>query len=178
MQTSASIRILLCVTVCCALGCSKSQISTSVMSHQSGAANAGPIQFRKIVIETVFRSEGVTAFDASGAGSGQLDIVTRQYRYPFPPDISTRHEISTPRTWTTGEYSNSYANWNAAIDGDGLIDLIVLPRQQQDNPTLDPIYWFKNPVPDVDQHWDSFMISPSTLGERLFFEDLFVDCNT
>ncbi len=177
MQTSASNRILVSAAVFCALGCSKSQISTGVMSRPSGAANAGPIQFRKVVIETVFRSEGVTAFDVSGTGSGQLDIVTRQYRYPFPPDISTRHEISTPRTWTTGEYSNSYANWNADIDGDGLIDLIVLPRQQQDNPALDPIYWFKNPGPDVDQHWDSFMIAPSTLGERPFYEDLFGDGN-
>src|SRR5260370_12037578 len=107
MQTSASIRILLCVTVCCALGCSKSQISTSVMSHQSGAANAGPIQFRKVVIETVFRSEGVTAFDANGAGSGQLDIVTRQYPYPFPPAISTPHQPSTPPPSPTYESTHS-----------------------------------------------------------------------
>jgi len=171
-RSSASTHLLLSVSLCCSLGCSKSQPAASLLTHKWGEANAGPIQFRKTVIESVFRSEGVTAFDVTGTGS--INIATRQFWYEYPFDPSLRHQISTPQTWTTGQYSNSYANWNADIDGDGLIDLLVLPRQQQDNPTLDPIYWFRNPGGE-ERDWDKFFIARSTLGERPIYEDLFGD---
>ncbi len=171
-HASATIRALASAAVCCAIGCSKSQVPTGFA--RLGETNAGPIQFQKVQIESLFRAEGVTTFDVNQAGT--INIVTRQYWYENPPDVSTRHQISTPRTWTTDQYSNSYANWAADIDGDTWTDLVVLPRQQQDNPELDPVLWFRNPQGE-DRDWDSFLIARSTLGERPVYEDLFGDGN-
>src|ERR1700687_5715448 len=61
------------------------------------AAGSGPIRFAKYQIESAFRTEGVTVFDVQN--TGVLNIDTRQYWYEWPPSVSTRHEISEPRTW-------------------------------------------------------------------------------
>jgi len=176
MNASADTRLLILAAICSALGCSRSQLPANLKTYRLGQTDPGAIQFSKRQIESDFRAEGVTVFDVNNTGTGQLNIVTRQYWYEYPPDVSTRHQISDPMTWRTDQYSNSYANWAADIDGDGWTDLLVLPRQQQDNPTLDPIYWFRNPQGE-DRNWDPFVIARSTLGERPVYEDLFGDGN-
>ena len=177
-NASASIRLLLSAALCCALSCSKSQSPTSFM-RSSEINSSGPIQFTKTSIEVIpgrFRSEGVTAFDVNNTGTGQLDIVTRQYWYPYPPDVSTRHRISPPTDYAFTDYSDSYANWGGDVDGDGFTDLIVLPRQ---NGAQGTFRWYQNPAGE-DRDWNAYLIIPPgevTRGERPVYEDLFGDGN-
>lgn len=174
-RSSASIHLLLSVSLCCALGCSKSQLPSGFI--RSGEINAGPIQFTKTQIEVIpgrFRAEAVTAFDVNNTGSGKLDIVTSQYWYPYPPDVSTRHRISAPRDWAFTDYSDTYGSWAADVDGDGYTDLIVLPRQ---NGAQGLVRWYQNPRGE-DRDWNVYTITRPgevTLGERPVYEDLFGD---
>ncbi len=119
MNASADTRLLILAAICSALGCSISQLPANLKTYRLGQTDPGAIQFSKRQIESDFRAEGVTVFDVNNTGTGQLNIVTRQYWYEYPPDVSTRHQISDPMTWRTDQYSNSYANWAADIDGDG-----------------------------------------------------------
>src|SRR5713226_4828522 len=151
-------RLLVFVAICCALGCSKSQFPTrQLKSASSRGIDPGPIRFIKLQIESAFRAEGVTVFDVNNVGVS--NIVTRQYWYDYPPDLSTRHPISQDRTWPVDQYSNSYADWGADVNGDGWTDLIALPRQNED------IYWYENPR-GIDRMWDAHLIARQTLGER------------
>jgi len=148
----------------------------SVYAHESKATRSGaigsppgsvPIQFAKYQIESAFRTEGVTVFDVQN--TGVLNIVTRQYWYEWPPSVSTRHEISQPRTWNPlTEYSDSYADFPMDVDGDGWMDFIAVPRQGED------IYWYRNPQ-GVDRRWDAFLIARNYAGERPIMADLFGD---
>lgn len=157
--------LTLAIAASCAMACGGARDPFRTAVHRSGEANAGPIQFTKYIIESAFRAEGVTTFDVNNAGV--TNIVTRQFWYEYPPSVDTRHEISTPRTWLTTEYSNSYADWGADVDGDGLTDLIALPRQNED------IYWYRNP--GAEQDWTSYLIAQRTAGERPVYENLFLD---
>src|SRR5260370_2431598 len=133
----------------------------------ASAVGSGPIQFAKYQIESVFRTEGVTVFDVQN--TGVPNIVTRQYWYEWPPSISTRHEISEPRTWNPlTEYSDSYADFPMDIDNDGWMDFIAVPRQNED------IYWYRNPQGE-DRRWDAFLIARNYAGERPIVTDLFGD---
>ena len=162
-----SVRLVVCIATCYALGCTKSQFGTGLMKNASSRGiDPGPIQFTKVQIETVFRAEGVTVFDVNNTGVN--NIVTRQYWYEYPPDVTTRHQISQDRTWPVDQYSDSYADWGADLNGDGWTDLVALPRQNED------IYWYENPQ-GVDRLWDAHLIARQTLGERPVYEDLFGD---
>jgi hypothetical protein len=137
-------------------------------SHAIGsAAGNGPVQFAKYQIESAFRTEGVTVFDVRN--SGVPNIVTRQYWYEWPPSVSTRHEISAPRTWNPlTEYSDSYADFPMYVDADEWMDFIAVPRQNED------IYWYRNPQGE-DRRWDAFLIARNYAGERPIVNDLFGD---
>lgn len=83
------------------------------------------ITWKKTVLDTAFRSEGVTVADVNK--DGKMDIINGEIWYEAPD--WKPHEIRKSKDYRDGNknvYSNSFACWAEDINGDGWVDVIVI----------------------------------------------------
>src|SRR5580700_10416431 len=92
------------------------------------APNARPdepkITWKKIVLDTKFRSEGVAVADVNK--DGKIDVLNGEYWYEAPD--WTPHEMQPFMDHKDGlrNYSRVFACWAEDVNGDGYPDLIVI----------------------------------------------------
>ncbi|QJW97119.1 FG-GAP repeat domain-containing protein [Frigoriglobus tundricola] len=128
------------------------------------------ITWKKTVLDTRFRSEGVAIADVNK--DGKVDVLNGEYWYEAPD--WTPHEMQPYKDHKDGlgNYSRSFACWAEDINGDGWADLIVI-----DFPG-DPCYWMENPkgkATDGDGkpvHWKKHTIWHSACNETPLYTDL------
>jgi hypothetical protein len=132
-----------------------------------GLADDNPaptVTWKKTVLDTKFRSEGVAVADVNR--DGKTDVLVGEFWYEAPD--WKRHEMQKPGDYGTGEkgYSRVFACWADDLNHDGYPDLIVI-----DFPG-DPCYWLENPKGGYG-HWKKHPIWHSACNETPIYVDLF-----
>ena len=134
------------------------------------------ITWKKTVLDTRFRSEGVAIADVNK--DGKLDVLNGEYWYEAP--YWQAHEMQ-PLKNTVKEtenglrgYSHSFACWAEDLNKDGWADLIVI-----DHPGT-PCFWLENPkgqsrAGDNPVHWKKHLIWDSACNETPLYTDLLGD---
>ncbi|MEL6253665.1 MAG: VCBS repeat-containing protein [Bacteroidota bacterium] len=129
--------------------------------------------FEKIMIDSVFRSESVTAADINK--DGEKDIVIGDVWYEAPE--WKMHEIRPPGIFYNGVfqddkptseysyYSNSFACQPMDVNEDGWIDVLVYSVMGR------PVYWYKNPQ-GKEEHWEEYIAVDDYHGESPLLSDL------
>jgi hypothetical protein len=129
------------------------------------------ISWKKTILDTKFRSEGVAVADVNK--DGKIDVLNGEYWYEAPD--WTPHEMQPYKDHKDGlgNYSRVFCCWTEDINGDGYPDLIVI-----DFPG-DPCYWMENPKGKAltedgkPQHWTKHTIWHSACNETPQYADLF-----
>ena len=123
-------------------------------------------KFRKVTIDTVFRSESITAVDLNN--DDLPDLVIGDVWYQAPNWIM--HEIRTPGVFDNGihkwgeesgpnpYYSNSFAVQSIDVNKDGWQDVITYPVMNE------PVYWYENPK-GLSNHWTEHIAYKAYHGE-------------
>jgi hypothetical protein len=141
-------------------------IVTILASLLPGVVYAEPIEFKRIELDTEFRSEGVAVADVD---NDQLpDVIVGDYWYKNP-DWSS-HEIRTPRKPNRGGYTEAFAVYAKDFDGDKWIDVLVIPFHGKD------AKWYQNPK-NKSGHWTERVAFRGTGNETRLYPDLFSDGN-
>jgi hypothetical protein len=121
-------------------------------------------QFRKTVIDTLFRSEGVGFGDVNKDGSN--DILVGDFWYAAPDWKA--HEIRKPRKPNRGGYTEAFAVYPDDFNRDGWIDVMVIPFHGKD------AKWYENPK-GKEGHWQERVAFKGTGNETRLYTDLFGD---
>ncbi len=131
------------------------------------AAAAEPaITWKKTVLDSKFRSEGVAVADVNK--DGKLDVLNGEYWYKAPDWKPHEMQPFMDHKDGLGNYSRSFACWADDFNGDGFADLIVI-----DFPGV-PCYWMENPQ-GKDGHWKKHTIWHSACNETPMYVDLLGD---
>jgi hypothetical protein len=127
---------------------------------------ASEIQWKKSVLDTRFRAEGVAVADVNK--DGKMDVLVGDVWYAAP-DWKT-HEIRPPKDYGDGSkgYSESFGCFADDFNGDGWVDVIVIPFPGT------PCYWYENPQ-NQPGHWKKRMVWRSACNETPLYADLFGD---
>jgi hypothetical protein len=129
------------------------------------------ITWKKTVLDTKFRSEGVAIADVNQ--DGKIDVLNGEYWYEAPD--WKPHELQPPMDFKDGlgNYSRVFFCWAEDLNGDGYPDLIVI-----DFPGA-PCYWMENPKGKATTddgkplHWKKHIIWHSACNETPQYADLF-----
>jgi len=127
------------------------------------AADEKTITWKKTVLDTKFRSEGVAVADVNK--DGKIDVLNGEFWYEAPD--WKPHEMQPYMDHKDGlrNYSRSFACWCDDFNGDGWPDLIVI-----DFPGA-PCYWMENPQ-GKEGHWKKHTIWHSACNETPTYADL------
>jgi hypothetical protein len=129
------------------------------------SASAEPkITWKKTVLDTKFRSEGVAVADVNK--DGKIDVLNGEYWYAAPDWKPREMQPFKDHGTGLGNYSRSFACWTDDFNADGYPDLIVI-----DFPGA-PCYWMENPK-GGDGHWKKHEIWHSACNETPLYVDLF-----
>jgi hypothetical protein len=120
--------------------------------------------WKKTVLDTTFRSEGVAIADVNK--DGKLDVLNGECWYEAPS--WKKHEMTKLGEYGTGQrgYSNTFACWAEDLNKDGYPDLITI-----NFPGM-PCHWMENPGPKGG-HWKRHEIWHSACNETPQYVDLF-----
>jgi VCBS repeat protein len=128
------------------------------------SADGKTITWKKIVLDTKFRSEGVAIADVNK--DGKIDVLNGEYWYEAPDWKPHEMQPYMDHKDGLGNYSRSFACWCDDFNGDGWPDLIVIDFPGQ------PCYWMENPQ-GKDTHWKKHTIWHSACNETPIYADLF-----
>ncbi|MCI0460510.1 MAG: FG-GAP-like repeat-containing protein [Gemmataceae bacterium] len=121
-----------------------------------------PITWKKTVVDKVFRSEGVAVADVNK--DGKADIIIGDCWYEAPD--WKRHVLRADRKFDPKVYSEGFACFPDDFNGDGWVDVIVIPFPGRE------CYWYENPrgqpVP-----WKEHLLWHSACNETPIYADLF-----
>jgi hypothetical protein len=129
------------------------------------------ISWKKIDLDSKFRSEGVAVADVNR--DGKLDVLVGEFWYEAPD--WKRHEMQKPGDYGNGlgNYSKVFACWEDDLNKDGYPDLIVIDFPGE------PCYWLENPKgkgtteDGKPTHWKRHYIWHSACNETPIYVDLF-----
>lgn len=125
-----------------------------------------PVGWKKTVIDTKFRSEGVAIADVNK--DGKTDILTGEWWFEAP-DWKPHAIRKAPEDYTRGDqnvYSQSFCCWTEDYNGDGWTDLLVIRFPGQ------PCYWYENPRGGTG-FWKEHMVWDNACNETPQYVDLF-----
>ena len=125
------------------------------------------ISFKKTLIDSKFRSEGVAVADFNR--DGKQDIVAGRVLY-LAPEWKLYSLESTVRDFSPKDYSGSFANFTHDVNHDGWPDVILV-----DFPGT-PTYWYENPQ-KLGLPWKRHICVPVSNNESPLFRDLDGDGN-
>ena len=132
----------------------------------SSAEDAAKIGWKKTVVESKFRSEGVAVADVNK--DGRLDVLIGDSWYEAP--AWKNHEIRKPGDYGDGlrGYSRCMTCWADDVNGDGWVDEIVVGFPGE------PAHWYENPK-GAAGHWPEHLLWHSACNETPLYTDLFGD---
>ncbi|MDP6636230.1 MAG: DUF1080 domain-containing protein [Phycisphaerae bacterium] len=131
------------------------------------APSPAEIRFKKIVIDTEFRSEGVATGDVNH--DGKLDIFAGDMWYEAP-GFKPRPLRDKPRSYNPSKgYSKCFANFSDDVNGDGWIDSIVIVGWNNC-----PAVWLENPQGKPGA-WKEHLFTKSAGNETPLYGDLLGD---
>ncbi len=128
------------------------------------------ITWKKTVLDTKFRSEGVAIADVNK--DGKIDVLNGEYWYEAPNWKAHELQPFKDHKDGLGNYSRVFACWADDFNGDGFLDLIVI-----DFPGV-PCYWMENPKGKATSedgkplHWKKHIIWHSACNETPLYTDL------
>lgn len=128
----------------------------------SGQNKGGKIEFKKVQLDSKFRSEGVAVGDFNN--DGKLDIAAGMVWYEAPSWKMHTIVDKTPEYDPKG-YSNSFCTFADDLNGDGRLDIMVV-----DFPGT-PTWWFENPGKS-DAAWTRHVCTPVSNNESPTYVDL------
>ena len=138
-------------------------IIATLASVAAAAEERPPVTFKRIVVDPVFRSEGVAVADVNK--DGKLDILVGDFWYEGP--AWKPHEIREPADYKDGAggYSRCFLCWPDDIDGDSWVDLVVIgfPGQKA--------HWYSNPQGGTGR-WKEHLVAPVAGNETPQYVDL------
>jgi len=127
------------------------------------------ITWKKSVLDTKFRSEGVAVADVNK--DGKIDVLNGEYWYEAPD--WKPHEMQPPADHKDGlsNYSRVFACWTDDVNGDGFADLVVVAFPGE------ACYWMENPKGQAEEgskplHWKKHTIWHSACNETPIYADL------
>jgi hypothetical protein len=120
------------------------------------------VRFKKTVLDTKFRSEGVGVGDFNG--DGKLDITAGRVWYEAP-DWKMHSIEPEAREYDPHNYSNSFCVWVEDLNADGRPDIIIV-----DFPGT-PTWWYENPG-KPGERWKRHVITPVSNNESPWYTDL------
>jgi hypothetical protein len=125
----------------------------------------GQVRFRKIVVDTTFRAEGVAVGDVNH--DGRIDVLAGDVWYEAPK--WKMHEVRPVGQYDgTKGYSQTFANFAQDVNGDGWVDSIIIGMPSE------PCWWYENPK-NKPGHWKKRMVVDSACNETPLFLDLLGD---
>jgi hypothetical protein len=123
------------------------------------------ITWKKTVLDTRFRSEGVAVADVNH--DGKIDVLIGDVWYEAP-DWKVHAIRPGKENYREGDknvYSNVFACWADDLNGDGWADLIVIGFPGA------PCHWYENPQ-NKEGHWKQHVIWHSACNETPTYVDL------
>ena len=136
------------------------------LSLTSQGWSADPVEFRRVELDSNFRSEGVAVADVNK--DGKQDVIVGDYWYESPK--WTPHEIRKPRALNRGGYTEAFAVYSNDFNKDGWADILVVPFHGKD------AKWYENPQ-NKSGHWAERVAFKRTGNETRLYLDLFGDKN-
>lgn len=97
-----------------------SELYALPQSPDEEVSDTTSVRFKKHTITNDFISEGLAVGDINK--DGLTDIIAGAYWFEAPDWKA--HEISTPQTFLTTEYGNSFLNFTMDVNQDGWLDVI------------------------------------------------------
>jgi hypothetical protein len=142
----------------------------AVPAASQDSAAAKKITWKKTVLDTKFRAEGVTVADVNK--DGKIDVLNGEYWYEAPD--WKPHELQPPKDFGDPQhnYSRVFCCWAEDLNGDGYPDLIVIDFPGK------PCYWMENPkgqhtdAEGKPVHWKKHTIWHSACNETPLYADL------
>jgi len=150
-------------------------ITVFAFSFAASASADEPIKirFKKVQLDSQFRSEGVAVGDFNKDGKNDIAAGFVWYEAPDWKMHTITSEIPSGNNAVLGKplhykpkgYSNSFSNYADDVNGDGWTDLIVV-----DFPSR-PTWWFENPK-EPGKEWKKHLGTPVTNNESPAYADV------